>query len=297
MVILCNLRWAMDESPTLKPGITSRDSPASTPEDPQPGRESWAHSSRTPTLKQGITSREGTRTSHTSYGLPPPDPDDPLLGFAPAPHTHARRNSITADRQRAFIAELAACGIVSEAARRVGCSLEAIYRLRHKPGAEEFAAAWEQAVDRGMMRLEDGALARAIEGEERMVVSMGQVMGTERRHNEALVMFFLRTRRAARYSPEAQLGPDHPLYKRVKAEYEAEQRRLSSDPARIARVQKSIEVKIQGWRMALEQKWEAERRAWIEEHGGVVPEIEKYDRWAPDEARGFAKRVTEDGED
>ncbi|WEK47442.1 MAG: hypothetical protein P0Y56_03900 [Candidatus Andeanibacterium colombiense] len=213
------------------------------------------------------------------------------------PHSHARRNSITAERQRTFIAELAATGIVAEAARRIGCSLEALYRLRHKAGAEEFAAAWDLAVDRGVMRLEDGALARAIEGEERMVVSAGQLVGTERRHNEALVMFFLRSRRGSRYAREAQHGPGHPLYERVKAHYAEEQWQIRRDPVQAARIQKNIEIKIQNWRIALEQKWMAEREAWIEQHDGAIPEIEPYDRWNPFEAIDFSRMVTADGED
>ena len=80
------------------------------------------------------------RTSRSCYDLPPPEPDDPLLGFAPVPHVAPRRNSITPDRQRALIAELAACGIVTQAARRVGISCEAVYNLRNRPGAEEFRA-------------------------------------------------------------------------------------------------------------------------------------------------------------
>lgn len=139
-----------------------------------------------------------------------------MLGFAPVPHVAPRKNSITADRQRAFIAHLAATGIVKQAAKHIGASLEALYKLRSKAGAEEFAAAWEAAVDRGVGRLEDCALARAIQGEERMVVSAGKLVGTERRHNEALVMFFLRNRRADRYG--SAVGPGHPLYERIRAE-------------------------------------------------------------------------------
>ena len=160
-----------------------------------------------------------------------PDQNDPLLQFEPVPHRRPRRNSITAARQRAFVAHLAATGIVSEAARHIGASMEALYKLRHRPGAEAFAAAWDAAVDRGVQRLEDGALARAIEGEERLVVSAGKVLGTERRHNEALVMFFLRNRRPQRYGDA--IGPGHPLYEQLKAQilhedYEDEQEVLDS---------------------------------------------------------------------
>ncbi|MGB3796019.1 MAG: hypothetical protein WA957_06910 [Alteraurantiacibacter sp.] len=160
----------------------------------------------------------------TSYVTAPPSPvaaSDPLLDFAPVPHVAPRKNSITPDRQRKFIAHLAATGIVKQAAKHIGASLEALYKLRQKAGAEEFCAAWDKAVDRGITRLEDCALARAIEGEERLVVSSGKVMGTERRHNEALVMFFLRHRRADRYGPD--IAPGHPLYERVRAEVLAEE--------------------------------------------------------------------------
>ncbi len=161
------------------------------------------------------TARQATSYMTVRDG-PLPSPDDPLLQFAPVPHVAPRRNSITPNRQRAFIAHLAATGIVAEAARAIGASLEALYKLRHKAGAEEFSAAWDAAVDRGVQRLEDGALARAIRGEERMVVSGGQVLGTEVRHNDALVMFFLRHRRPDRYG--TALRPGSALYDRIAAE-------------------------------------------------------------------------------
>ena len=165
---------------------------------------------------QSENPRRSRRTSAVTAPGPAPAPDDPLLDFAPVPHKQPRRNSITASRQRAFIAALAASGVVAQAARSIGASLEALYKLRHRPGAEGFAAAWDEAVDRGVRRLEDCALARAIEGEERMVVSAGKVVGTERRHNEGLVMFFLRHRRAERYGKEVR--PGHPLYERIRTE-------------------------------------------------------------------------------
>lgn len=49
---------------------------------------------------------------------------------------------ITPDRQRAFIAALPATGIVTQAAREIGASLEALYKLRNRPGAEGFRTAW-----------------------------------------------------------------------------------------------------------------------------------------------------------
>jgi len=187
--------------------------------------------------------RQGT--SYMAFRGEAPDADDPLLGFKPVPHVAARRNSITAARQRAFIAHLAATGIVKEAARHIGASLEALYKLRKKPGAEEFDAAWDMAVDRGVARLEDSALARAMEGEELPIVSAGKMLGTYRKHNEALVMFFLRHRRAERYG--AEVGPGHPLYERIRAEVMAE----------VAQVDKRSEDEIYA---ALDAKLDAFRR-------------------------------------
>lgn len=170
--------------------------------------------------------RQGT--SYMAFRGEPLDEDDPLLGFRPVPHKRPRRNSITPARQRAFISMLAASGIVTHAARHIGASQEALYKLRNKAGGEEFAAAWDAAVDRGVARLEDCALARAIQGEERMVVSGGRVLGTEVRYNDNLVMFMLRGRRGERYAPDwRMLKPGNAVYEKLRAEiiaaYEAEQ--------------------------------------------------------------------------
>ncbi len=167
--------------------------------------------------------RPSRRTSRTAFTAEPPDPSDPLLGFAPYLHVAPRRNSITPDRQRAFVAALAASGIVTQAALSIGASLEALYKLRNRPGAEGFASAWELAIDRGMARLEDCALERAIAGEERVVVRGGEVVATWRRYDTALLLFLLRQRRGARYDQAgahfANLRPGHPVYERLRREW------------------------------------------------------------------------------
>lgn len=168
-----------------------------------------------------MSSLPRTRTSYMAHrDGEEPDADDPLLGFKPAPHVAPRRNSIGPERQRAFIAHLAACGIVNQAARHIGASTEALYNLRHKAGAEEFSAAWDAAVDRGVSRIDDGALQRAIEGVKKPIVSGGKLLGWYRVHNEALVMFLLRQRRPQRYAkvPQLALRPGHPLYEKIKQE-------------------------------------------------------------------------------
>ena len=172
------------------------------------------------------SARPSRRTSRTAFTAAPPEADDPLLSFAPYLHKAPRRNSITPDRQRAFIAALAAYGIVTQAALEIGASLEALYKLRQRPGAEGFAAAWEAAIDRGVARLEDCLLARAIEGEERPIVSAGKLLGTWRHFDNRLAMFLLRQRRPVRWMEEAdafaQLRPGHPVYERLRAEWLAQ---------------------------------------------------------------------------
>ncbi len=168
--------------------------------------------------------RPSRRTSRTAFTAEPPDPDDPLLSFAPYLHTAPRRNSITPERQRAFVAMLAATGLVTQAARHVGASLEALYRLRHRPGAEGFSVAWDMAIDRGIARLEDCAVELAIRGEELPIVSAGKLLGTFRKHNFGHIRFVLQQRRGWRWNAElhayAQLKPGHPVYERLRQEWE-----------------------------------------------------------------------------
>lgn len=156
-------------------------------------------------------------TSAVAHVAPEPDAGDPLLSFAPYLHSAPRRNSITPTLQRRFIAKLAATGIVTSAAMSIGKSVEALYKLRNKPGAEGFAAAWDAALECGVQRLEDTALARAIQGTPVWKTDHdGNLITYGEKHNEALVMFFLRNRRPERYSEH--IRPGHPVYERIRAE-------------------------------------------------------------------------------
>ena len=170
-------------------------------------------------------------TSAVAFVGPLPEEDDPLLAFEPYRHSHPRKRSITPDVQRAFVAQLAATGVVKLAARHVGRSLEALYTLRHRPGAEGFAAAWDAALDRGVRRLEDCALERAIQGTRTPIVSGGKLLGWHDKPDNTLLRFLLNARLPRRYGaqrPEA-LAPGHPTYDRIAAEaLEAERKRQAS---------------------------------------------------------------------
>jgi hypothetical protein len=65
--------------------------------------------------------------------------------FLPVP-LRARVDGWTAERQAKFIGLLAETGSVAEAARRVGMSRMAAYRLRRRAGAESLAHAWDAIV-------------------------------------------------------------------------------------------------------------------------------------------------------
>ena len=212
-------------------------------------------------------------TSRVAFERDPPADDDPLLAFEPYLHTAPRANSITPDLQREFVAHLAATGVVASAARRIGRSMEALYKLRHKPGAQGFAKAWDRAVQMGVERLEDTALARAIEGSERKIIRGGEVVATERFHNEALVMFFLKTRLADRYAPSAHVGPGHPLYERAARAAEADRIAAANDPEEIKRTQASLDAKIVQWKRELVEDWNAKVRAYNAEKGTGLPTL------------------------
>lgn len=201
--------------------------------------------------------RPGRRTSRVAFRGEAPVEGDPLLGFAPYIHKQPRRNSITPDRQRAFIAALAASGIVTQAARAIGASLEALYKIRNAPGAEGFAAAWEEAVDRGMARLEDCALERAIEGEERFIIRRGEVVARWRRYDTPLLMFLLRHRRRDRFDAYGLRGGERPLSA-------AEERARAIEEEREAEeVLESINAKLERMR----ERWIAAQEAECEDDG------------------------------
>lgn len=135
--------------------------------------------------------------------VPPPPDDDPLLAFAPFLHPQPRANSITPDLQRRFVAALAATGIVNQAARAIGKSMEALYKMRARPGAEGFAAAWDEALGWGLQRIEDCALERALSDDPGGANSM---------------LCFVLAHRGGLRVDERDLVPGHPIYERIRAE-------------------------------------------------------------------------------
>src|SRR5690606_6040435 len=65
--------------------------------------------------------------------------------FYPVP-LKANPDGWTVERQAHFLGHLAETGSVSAACARVGMSRNSAYKLRKKPAAESFAAAWDAAL-------------------------------------------------------------------------------------------------------------------------------------------------------
>jgi hypothetical protein len=75
----------------------------------------------------------------------PRTPRPRLPAFMPVP-VKRRADGWTPLRQAEFIGVLAETGSVRAAAEFVGMARETAYRLRRKPGAEDFARAWDAAL-------------------------------------------------------------------------------------------------------------------------------------------------------
>jgi hypothetical protein len=121
---------------------------------------------------------------------------DGPIDFTPVPRLRKRRNGWTPEAQRAFIDALALCGCVARAARAVGMAPRSAYRLLESEGAESFAAAWDQAIARGVERLRLHALDRALNGAWVPVVRRGRIVRHEFRHNDRLAIALLSGRKA-----------------------------------------------------------------------------------------------------
>ena len=160
------------------------------------------------------TPRQATSAAAYTPG-PLPRDDDPLLGFAPYLHRRPRRNSITPDLQRRFVATLAATGIVNQAARSIGKSMEALYKLRARPGAEGFAAAWDEAHAWGLQRVEDCALERVLSGEADGLGDLGTGSA------DGILCMLLQIRGAHRVDVR-DLRSGHPVYEAIRTQVLAE---------------------------------------------------------------------------
>jgi hypothetical protein len=105
-------------------------------------------------------------------------------GRPPHPGDYTQKQLVT------FFRTLATTGSVSLAARRAKASRNGLYKRLARD--ERFARRWDQALQMGLERVNDEAMLRAIEGEEREVRRKGRKIGAVRHYDSRLMMFLLR---------------------------------------------------------------------------------------------------------
>ncbi len=113
------------------------------------------------------------------------------LDFTPVPRLRNRRGGWTAETQALFIGALEQCGCVSQAAQAVGMNARGAYRLLGAAGADGFAAAWDQAIARGIDRLRADAFERAFSGAWVPVYRKGRLVRVEHRRLDRLAVALL----------------------------------------------------------------------------------------------------------
>ena len=98
--------------------------------------------------------------------ISPPAPllGDTSLAFTLVPQRRHRADGWTPDTQANFVRALSAMGSVGKAARAVGMGRASAYRLRERPNAASFAAAWDRAIATGRTHQFSIAMDRALNG-------------------------------------------------------------------------------------------------------------------------------------
>ena len=112
--------------------------------------------------------------------------------FYPVP-TRTRRDGWTVERQAAFLGMLAETGSVLGACEAVGISRNSAYRLRARPGAESFAAAWDAALGGPIRKVTVPDLAfRALHGSIQVVLFRGRYRGAQRKPDNSALLRHMR---------------------------------------------------------------------------------------------------------
>ncbi len=227
----------------------------------------------------------------------PPSPSAQLLDFAPVPLRH-RSDGWTPDRQRQFIAALAAMGSVRGACRVVGMSHRHAYDLRFHPDGGEFCAAWDSALANGLALMEDAACDRAINGEVTPIMYKDEQVGERVRYDNRLLMFLLRARKPEVYgrglqSPEPP-RPGSDLYNQWEAEWqkrkEAEKAQADSNAKSLSNKLRSIRERM---REGFEQRGLADKIVPLDPRSASVIESTVYEHMA--QAKAIAEKLAKLG--
>lgn len=99
--------------------------------------------------------------------------------------------------ERAFLVSLALTGNVTEAAKSAHIDRTVVYDLR--AAHEDFAQAWDAALEQAADVLETEARRRAVDGVTETVYQGGKAVGTVQRYSDTLLIFLLNGMRPEKY--------------------------------------------------------------------------------------------------
>lgn len=112
-------------------------------------------------------------------------------------------NNRSPEKILAFCAVLAETCNVGKACKAVGMGRTTAYDWRDSD--PEFAEAWDIAMKRGVIALEDEAHRRAFEGVEEPVFYRGDECGTVRKYSDTLSIFLLKAHNPDKYRENSKV--------------------------------------------------------------------------------------------
>lgn len=109
---------------------------------------------------------------------------------------------VTPKKRELFLEALKVTCNVTEAARLVEVSRTELYRMKREE--EDFARAWEEALQVGAEALEDELIRRAKEGVLKPVFYKGEVCGEIREYSDTLGIFLLKGAKPEKYKERVE---------------------------------------------------------------------------------------------
>lgn len=169
------------------------------------------------------------------------DPPQKDIPFTPVP-VRARHDGWTGDRQRLFIRALQRIGSVGAAARSIGKASRSAYKLRERPGAESFAAAWDLALQMGTDNLRDHVIDRALHGAIVPRFHAGRQVGVAHRYYDRLAIAVLsgRGRSLVDYCREAEEAGARRAYFEIERAWQRDVQDLKETSKRLADAERVI---------------------------------------------------------
>jgi hypothetical protein len=116
----------------------------------------------------------------------------------------ARKSNRTPEKDQEFIDLIASGSTVVDACKGVGYGYTQAYEYRKQD--EAFDAAWTDADEAAVQRMEKEADRRAIIGVEKPVWYQGQEVGTIREFSDTLLIFRLKAKRPDVYRDRAEVN-------------------------------------------------------------------------------------------